>query len=309
MRNRRDFVLKMVGTLSLTAWTEQLARALPSPVKRAVDSHAHVFVRSLAKAQQHRYIPDYDATVAQYLSLLDTHGMTNGVLVQPSFLGTDNNFLLATLQAHPERLRGVAVIDPVGDLDKLESMHAAGIVGIRLNLIGLPDPDLTTPDWEAAFAKFRKLNWLVEVQVEAARLEPIMKSLLRQEVRIVIDHFGRPSPGQGVKDLGFQYLIRAAESQRVFVKISGAYRNSADNVGEEFALQALPLLRNAFGLHRLVWGSDWPHTQFEKTASYDSAYRLLLKMLPEDKDRSIVLWNSPAALFGFSESAVMQKHR
>jgi predicted TIM-barrel fold metal-dependent hydrolase len=307
MKNRRDFVLGMVSTVSLAALSDQLISEVSPPKKGAIDSHAHVFLRLLAMSQRHRYIPNYDATVSQYLSLLDSHHMTNGVLVQPSFLGTDNSFLLATLRKYPERLRGIAVIDPASDMEKLKDMHSAGIVGVRLNLIGLPTPDLTTPDWQTAFANLRKLNWIVEVQVEAGRLEPVIKPLLEHALRVVVDHFGRPDPVQGVEDPGFLNLLRAAKSQNLFVKISGAYRDSNDNIGEVFALEALPLLRSAFGLRRIVWGSDWPHTQFEKVVTYESAYELLFKMLPQEKDRSIVLWDSPADLFGFRKGAILQK--
>ncbi|MEM5300204.1 hypothetical protein VSR82_39225 [Burkholderia sp. JPY481] len=39
-------------------------------------------------------MPDYDATLDAYLAQLDTHGVSHGVLVQPSFLGTDCSYML-----------------------------------------------------------------------------------------------------------------------------------------------------------------------------------------------------------------------
>lgn len=303
MKNRREFILEMVGTLSLTAIVDQTAWAI-SPAKRAIDSHAHVFLKSLSMAQHHRYVPDYDAPLAQYLALLDHYGMTNAVIVQPSFLGSDNSFLLSALHAQPQRLRGIVVIDPETDLHALADMKDSGCVGIRLNLIGLPDPDLTGAIWQRALLKLKDLDWLVEIQVEAARLEAILNPILRSGVRIVVDHFGRPDPGLGVNSPGFQYLLSVGKTRRVWVKLSGAYRNGPDGRGEEIAMQAMPLLREAFDLNHLVWGSDWPHTQFEKTTSYEAAYQLLLKLLPKEGDRQIILWDSSAQLFGFSHQAV-----
>ncbi len=64
-----------------------------------VDTHAHVFARSLPVLPDARYVPGYDATIAQHLDLLDAHGVDCGVLVQPSFLGTDNRHLLTALAA------------------------------------------------------------------------------------------------------------------------------------------------------------------------------------------------------------------
>src|SRR3954447_5853788 len=57
----------------------------------ATDCHAHVFKRGLKLADVRRYAPDYDATPQDYLRVLDENGMARGVLVQPSFLGTDNS--------------------------------------------------------------------------------------------------------------------------------------------------------------------------------------------------------------------------
>jgi predicted TIM-barrel fold metal-dependent hydrolase len=63
----------------------------------AVDTHAHVFRRGLKLADTRRYAPDYDVEIEDYLRQLDAHAVTRGVLVQPSFLGTDNSFMLKAL--------------------------------------------------------------------------------------------------------------------------------------------------------------------------------------------------------------------
>jgi predicted TIM-barrel fold metal-dependent hydrolase len=64
-------------------------------------------------------------------------------------------------------------------------------------------------------------------------------------------------------------------------------------------MAAMPLLKNALGLDRLVWGSDWPHTQFENVASYDAVYALMLTLLPTERERQAVLVDTPAKLFKF----------
>ncbi len=62
-----------------------------------IDAHAHVFSKDLSLTSGRRYSPDYDATVQAYLAHLHEHGLSHGVLVQPSFLGTDNRFLFDAL--------------------------------------------------------------------------------------------------------------------------------------------------------------------------------------------------------------------
>ncbi|WP_343550181.1 amidohydrolase [Ralstonia sp.] len=265
----------------------------------AIDTHAHVFERGLPLADARRYAPTYDAPLPAYLAQLDAHGVSHGVLVQPSFLGVDNSYLLAALKQAPQRLRGVAVIDPAAPETLLAQMNAEGIVGIRLNLIGAADPQLKSPVWQAALARLHALGWHVELHVEARRLPALLQPLLEAQVNVVVDHFGRPDPALGVDDPGFAALLAAGSSRRVWVKISGAYRNGANGRGEAIAQAAMPRLKDALGLDRLVWGSDWPHTQFESQINYDTMWTFAGVLLPSAADRKQVLVDTPAQLFRF----------
>ena len=74
-----------------------------------IDTHAHVFERGLPLARHRRYVPDYDAPLDAYLNQLDRHGVSHGVLVQPSFLGTDCGYLLAAHQPQECLNRGTAL--------------------------------------------------------------------------------------------------------------------------------------------------------------------------------------------------------
>jgi len=267
-----------------------------------IDCHAHVFRRDLPMPDRRRAPAGYDATVDDYLGQLDAHGMSRGVLIQPSFLGTDNSYLVAALRAHPERLRGVAVVEPGIAPEELHALATAGVVGIRLNLIGLPTPDFASPTWAALIRQLRQMQWQVEVHQVAAKLEPVIDPLLAAGLNVVVDHFGRPDETLGVDDPGFRYLISTGRSRQVWVKLSGAYRNGGHGVGEATARTAVPLLKASHGLDRLVWGSDWPHTLFEQTANYGTERRLLDEWLPDSSERAIVLGDTPQELFRFSKS-------
>lgn len=305
MPTRRAFntgLLAMLGSTALAG----CAAVGSSDVSRgglpritAIDTHAHVFERGLPLANARRYAPTYDAPLSSYLAQLDAHGVSHGVLIQPSFLGVDNSYLLAALKQAPQRLRGVAVIDPAAPETLLTQMNAEGIVGIRLNLIGAADPQLKSPVWQAALARLHALGWHVELHVEARRLPALLQPLLEAQVNVVVDHFGRPDPALGVDDPGFAALLAAGRSRRVWVKISGAYRNGANGRGEAIAKAAMPRLKDALGLDRLVWGSDWPHTQFESQINYDKMWAFAGVLLPNAADRKQVLVDTPAQLFRF----------
>ncbi|CAJ0693720.1 amidohydrolase family protein [Ralstonia sp. VS2407] len=303
MPTRRAFntgLLAMLGSTALAgcATTSNISRGGPARIT-AIDTHAHVFERGLPLAGARRYAPTYDAPLSAYLAQLDAHGVSHGVLIQPSFLGVDNSYLLAALKQAPQRLRGVAVIDPAAPETLLTQMNAEGIVGIRLNLIGAADPQLKSPVWQAALARLHALGWHVELHVEARRLPALLQPLLDAQVNVVVDHFGRPDPALGVDDPGFAALLAAGRSRRVWVKISGAYRNGANGRGEAIAQAAMPRLKDALGLDRLVWGSDWPHTQFESQINYDKMWAFAGVLLPNAADRKQVLIDTPAQLFRF----------
>ncbi|WP_112188605.1 amidohydrolase family protein [Ralstonia sp. GX3-BWBA] len=305
MPTRRAFntgLLAMLGSTALAGCaatgSSDVSRGGPARIT-AIDTHAHVFERGLPLANARRYAPTYDAPLSAYLAQLDAHGVSHGVLIQPSFLGVDNSYLLAALKQAPQRLRGVAVIDPAAPETLLTQMNAEGIVGIRLNLIGAADPQLKSPVWQAALARLHALGWHVELHVEARRLPTLLQPLLEAQVNVVVDHFGRPDPALGVDDPGFAALLAAGRARRVWVKISGAYRNGANGRGEAIAQAAMPRLKDALGLDRLVWGSDWPHTQFESQINYDKMWAFAGVLLPNAADRKQVLVDTPAQLFRF----------
>lgn len=297
MTTRREFngVLWRLAGLAAVAGC-----ATPPRVRSgAVDTHAHVFHRELQMPDRRRAPSGYDALPEAYLRLLDEHALERGVLVQPSFLGTDNGYLVAVLRRYPARLRGIAVVLPDASRSLLDELQSAGVVGIRLNLIGLPIPDFSAPPWPSLLADVKRRDWQVEVHREARDLPQIVGPLLGAGVNVVVDHFGRPDPQLGVDDPGFRYLLTTASSGRVWVKLAAAYRNGADGRGDAIARTAAPLLRAAFGPERLLWGSDWPHTLFEKAVDYTATRKSLDAWIPGPDDRRRILAETPARLFRF----------
>ncbi len=284
--------------------TAAASLALPAPLRAqsaamTIDTHAHIFQRGLPMAPGARYTSDYDAPVGAYLKQLDHNGMSHGVLVQISFLGTDNSYLMEGIKDAKGRLRGIAVVDPAIPEVEMKAMAAAGIAGVRLNLVGRPIPDFTSGPWPDHLKRVAALNWQVEVHREAKDLEAIVGPLLKAGVNVVVDHYGRPDGAQGVDDPGFRYLLKQGSTRRLWVKVSAAYRNGNDGAGEKTALAAYPMLRDALGLDRLLFGSDWPHTAFEKTANYANQKAFFEKMVTSADERRAIMGANPAKLFGF----------
>jgi predicted TIM-barrel fold metal-dependent hydrolase len=260
-----------------------------------VDTHAHVFLRSLPMAENRRYTPDYDAPVARYLQLLADHDAGHGVIIQPSFLGTDNSYLMKALHLAGERLRGVAVVSPDVSDGALADMDALGVVGIRFNMIGRDINEIATPEVRALANRIAGLGWHIEVQAKGADIPAVFRALDRFDGTLVIDHFGLPDPARGTEDPGFMALLGESARGRTFVKISASYRCGGNNV--RYYTDAL---LTHLGPRRLLWGSDWPWTQFEAHRNYGSVVAELKGLVPDFAARA-AMDMAALALFRFSE--------
>ena len=266
-----------------------------------IDGHAHVFSRELDLTSARRYSPDYDATLAMYLHNLQAHALSHGVLVQPSFLGTDNSYLLDALQQAPTQLRGVVVVERDISRAELDAMDRLGVVGIRLNLMGKALPDFAEPEWKVLLGHIAELDWHVELHRHVADLPELIRALMPFSVKIVIDHFGRPDARLGIDQPGFRQMLELGLSGRLWMKVSGIYRlegSEAENL--DFARAALPLLEQSFGAQRMVWGSDWPHTQHERRVSYGTVVEQLRALGCSAQSMRSLLIEAPQVLFDFA---------
>jgi predicted TIM-barrel fold metal-dependent hydrolase len=261
-----------------------------------IDTHSHVFHRGLRLAESRRYAPDYDAPLDLYLRQLDENGISHGVLVQPSFLGTDNSYLVQCVLAARGRLRGIAVVDPGVSSEELDFLNDSGIVGLRLNLVGKPLPDLASPAWARLFERAARLRWQIELQRAAADLATLAPVLLAYGFDVVLDHYGLPDPGMGGTDPGFLALMKSGKSRRLWVKLSAPYRIGGDS--NRIAREVYSRLRDSLGRDRLLWGSDWPHTRFEDSQGYAQALADFTATVGDPDDRAAILRNGKG-LFRF----------
>ncbi|MFJ4433529.1 amidohydrolase family protein [Pseudomonas sp. NPDC089395] len=270
------------------------------PAVTGIDTHAHIFRQDLPMVPSRRYSPAYDALIEQYLAHLDRFGLSHGVLIQPSFLGTDNRYMLQALRRHPERLRAVAVVDASISDQALDALAEAGVVGIRLNLVGKQLADYAGPEWTALFKRLAVRGWQVEIQRGFDDLALIVPAILACGVDVVVDHFGLPASGIDPRNDSHRTFLHLLAEPKLWLKLSAAYRSQSDLAKAKVLLAQV---REAVGgLERFLWGSDWPHTQFEQQTRYAEQYAFFEALLPDPGERAQVLRDNPAKLFGFDRS-------
>ncbi len=268
---------------------------------REIDGHAHVFERTLKLAPGRRYAPANDALLSTYVQHLQDHQLTGALLVQPSFLGTDNTYLLAAMAAgnglkctgtkHADdtlALRGVVTLSPDTQHDEMSRLHEAGIRGVRFNLYGKPTTyRFDIEPWLTVIRRADELGWHIDVHCEGALLASVLPMLLTHSHRITVDHFGLPDPTAPMECPG-QAAILEAPKGHVFVKASGPYRAFRNSPSSEAAVRCTPIftrLLEELGPDQLMWGSDWPWTQFENRHNFSSTRQWLFDWLHMARDR------------------------
>lgn len=172
----------------------------------AVDTHAHVIGAPPAYpfVAERSYTPP-EAPLDRYLAMLDATGMSYGVLVQVSVHGTDNRALLAALASHRDRLKGIAVI-PLGLPDReLANLSAAGIVGLRINVLYGGGVGLESVESYGALC--REMGWHLQFLLDARILPTLAATLGRLPVPMVVDHMGHFPSSAGIDDPGFRTLL------------------------------------------------------------------------------------------------------
>jgi predicted TIM-barrel fold metal-dependent hydrolase len=266
---------------------------------RAIDCHAHVMRRDLPLASERHSAPKRDVSVEEFLGVLDAHGISHGVLTAPSFYGTDNQLLLKSLAAHPDRLRGTAIVAPDATPEMLAEMARSGVVGIRLNWFRRDVlPDVSGPDYRRLFENLRAQRWQVEIYLEGPKLAAVLPRLREAGVRVVVDHFGSPDPARGVECAGFREVLKGVRAGDTWVKLSAPYR-----LGGADPQRYVDVLLAAGGVSQLVWASDWPFVGHEEAITYRQCVEWLAAWIPDEALRRVVLADTPSSLFGFAPPA------
>jgi predicted TIM-barrel fold metal-dependent hydrolase len=269
----------------------------------AVDSHAHVFdpVRfPLRDTGGHMPAPHECGTPPQFLTVLDAHRMTHGLLVNPQAgYATDNRCMLDAIAQSGGRLKGIALIGHEITDRELQALQDGGVVGTRFNLLFAHATSIRAEDGARLLARTRELGWFAQIYFRGDGLLDALPVLRESRIRVVVDHLGAPDTDQGISQPGFQALLELGRSGNAAVKLSGAFRSSKQAWPHTDLDPFVAALIDAFTPDNCLWGSDWPFVRFERRTDYGPQLMLLERWLPDEKARRKVLWDAPSRWFGF----------
>ena len=243
-----------------------------------------------------------DCLPGDYLRLLNTLGVARGVLVQPSVYGTDNSAMLAAMKAAGGRLRGVAVVeDDIGGAE-LRQLDAAGVRGVRVNIVDVKDRKPGTLPMEPLTRLARRiapLGWHMEFLMHVDEFPDLDRTLGDFPVDIVLGHLGYMNMGKRPEDPGFQALLRLMNKGKAWVKLTGPYRITAAPLPYPDTVAAAKALLEA-NPERVIWGTDWPHVMLKGAMPNDGDLADVVgSWITDATTLTRVLVDNPAKLYGF----------
>ncbi|WP_323120720.1 amidohydrolase family protein [Burkholderia alba] len=238
------------------------------------------------------------ATVAAYRKVQARLGTARTVVVQANAYTFDHHVLEHALAAFGDSARGVAIVGPETPRAELIRLHAAGVRGARLHLLG----ERLLMGWDAVPAvasRIAELGWHLQIQLDGRTL-PEHEAMLRQlPCPLVIDHIGKFLEPVPPTHPAFRSLLRLLNGGRCWLKLSSPYEVSRcgppdwPDVGElaREAARAAPA--------RMLWGSNWPHVGTDTPPDDPALLDALTHWVPDARQRRRILVDNPAELYGW----------
>ncbi|MGN6571020.1 MAG: amidohydrolase family protein [Pseudolabrys sp.] len=238
-------------------------------------------------------------TPAQFDAVMDFHGVTHALIVQPnSGYGSDNSLLLDTIARGKGRFKGVAIIDFDASMGALRDLQAQGIVGAAFN------PTFHGSDYyrpaRKLVEKLAELGMFMQLQTEHDQLLPFVKWVEEIPVPTLVDHCGRPTLADGVNQPAFQALLKLADTGRVTVKLSGYAKFSQRSYPFDDCVPFVRALASAFTLDHCIWASDWPFLRANERQDYGPLTALVARLFPDAGERAKLFSGTAKKLFGFA---------
>lgn len=268
-----------------------------------VDAHFHVFGPPdvFPFAPERGYTPQ-TAPLEHYLNLAALLGIDRGVVTQPMGHGFDNTVTLDAVARTDGRFRAVLKADDRFSAADYKRFHDQGARGVRLTLTGASGEAFDLAMFDRVIAAIAEFGWSVTLHASPDALIGNAEWIRKIPIPVVIDHFGRFEVTAGLGQEGFGVYLDLIGGDHVWAKICCPDRLTKTGHPYDDVMPYVAATVEAASPERLIWGTDWPHTQrWEPGAMCDDGelVDLVPVMVPDAGLRQKMLVDNPARLFGF----------
>jgi L-fuconolactonase len=268
-----------------------------------IDSHHHLW--DLAISPRPWLAGEVLAGISRTFSMDDfykeraTAGIDQSILVQTISEYDEMKEFFAVAAEHESVVGVVAWIDMSSTdcfqhLEKyLDLPGADRLVGIRDGAQGRPDAQWLAGDQIVANArKLAEKNLAFDLLVDPTNLAAsthLVKNC--SDTTFVLDHIGKPNVGKGDKGelaAWSQSIRQLAANKNVYCKVSGMVTEADWKSWEEKDFNPyFDVVLSAFGVDRIMYGSDWPVCKL--AASYEQVAKLaeylIQDLSPSEKEK------------------------
>ena len=269
----------------------------------AWDTHFHAYgPPQIFPYSEDRFFTPCAAPIEHYFALAAFLGLERGVMVQSSVHGDhDVRVTLDGIAKSEGRLRGMVRSNPDYDEADIRRLHTAGIRGMRVtlasNLHGRYD--------EKYFNRIVSLcsikSWVIALHVDTRSVVELADVIRRVPLQTIIENYAQIDARLGVDQPALKTMIDLAQEPHVWLKTASACNMLRRGASYE---QIVPIGRAvaAGSPDRVIWGSDWPHSQIYELGKIPNDGELLdwlVDFVPDETRRRKMMVDNPKRLFDF----------
>ena len=294
---RRDILTKLAVAAGASAGEK------PS---NYIDAHVHVWTPDIVRFPRDRkyagpqFKPD-SFTPEQLLALARPCGVSRIVLIQMSFYGTNNAYMLDAMKRYPAVFSGVGILDrhAPGVRDEMLRLKTLGVRGYRIT------PGGDTATWLDSAGMQAMWRYGAEKRIAMCPLigPDAIPSVDRMcakfpDTPVVIDHLARIGADGDIRQTDVRALCAVARHRSVHVKISAFYALGKKQYPYADMSQCIQALYDAYGPQRLRWASASPF-QVQAPHTYSGSIELVRDRLDflSHEDREWLLRKSAERVF------------
>jgi predicted TIM-barrel fold metal-dependent hydrolase len=263
-----------------------------------IDAHVHVWTPDTARYPLAAGFKKEDMKPASFTpEQLFRHCKPAGVgrvnLIQMSYYGFDNSYMLDTIAKYPEVFVGTAIINPLGkdpaaEMDKLAKK---GVRAFRIYPALTKEPVekwLRPEGYKTMFAAAARNHQAMACLIGPDALPELDRMCTAYpDTPVIIDHLARIGLDGVVRDEDVDRLCAMARHKNVLVKVGAFYALGKKTPPYDDLAPLIKKVVRAFGARRCMWESDCPfQVQGEHTyqASVDLVRRRLDFLSDDDKE-------------------------
>ena len=232
-----------------------------------IDAHVHVWTQDF---DRYPIAPEYTPadmkpptfTPEELFSHCKPSGVDRIVLIQMSYYGFDNSYMLDTMAKWPEAFGGVAIIDhtQAGVADEMAAVREQGVRGFRVQ------PDAADPaTWLEDDAYQRMMGVAGELGMAiCALIDPEYLAAVGRAAQafpatnFVVDHLSRTGALGPIEQAHVDAMCALAPNPNCSVKVSAFYALGEKTPPHHGLIPMIRQVYEALGPDRLMWASDCP---------------------------------------------------